>query len=115
VKNCRAPDSKGLETLRNQHREKSGDVTHTIEGRRAVLAAAMASSCGLAPTPSSTDDATAVQASALTTAQRLTACAQDPRVVTGLASKEICAGAGIFFEEMRGRCQVCHLNGGANF
>jgi hypothetical protein len=50
--------------------------------------------------------------SGLTAQQRLNACAQDPRVVTGLASAQICAGAGIFFEETFGgngrTCGTCH-------
>jgi hypothetical protein len=53
-----------------------------------------------------------VQTSALTAAQRLAACAQDPRVVTGLASQQVCAGADIFFNETfagNGRtCGTCH-------
>ena len=40
-----------------------------------------------------------VQSSGLTAAQRLAACAQDPRVVTGLVSAQVCAGADIFFRE----------------
>ena len=50
--------------------------------------------------------------SALTAQQRLAACAQDPRVVTGLATAQMCAGAGIFFQETfngNGRtCGTCH-------
>jgi hypothetical protein len=53
-----------------------------------------------------------VQSSALTAQDRLTACAQDPRVVTGLVSQQICAGADIFFRETfngNGRtCGTCH-------
>jgi len=48
----------------------------------------------------------------LTAQQRLTACQQDPRVIAGLVSKEICAGADIFFRETfngNGRtCGSCH-------
>lgn len=44
--------------------------------------------------------------------QRLAACAQDPRVIAGLVSAEICAGADIFFRETfdgNGRtCGSCH-------
>jgi hypothetical protein len=51
-------------------------------------------------------------ASPLTAEQRLTACRQDPRVVAGLVTKEICAGADIFFRETfdgNGRtCGSCH-------
>src|SRR5262245_3513115 len=50
--------------------------------------------------------------SSLTAAERLAACAQDPRVVTGLATQQICAGADIFFNETfsgDGRtCGTCH-------
>ena len=50
--------------------------------------------------------------SALTTQDRLSACAQDPRVVAGLVTREICAGADIFFRETfngNGRtCGTCH-------
>jgi hypothetical protein len=53
-----------------------------------------------------------VASSALTAEQRVTACAQDPRVVTGLASAQLCAGAGVFFEETFGgngrTCGTCH-------
>ena len=52
------------------------------------------------------------QSSALTAQDRLAACAQDPRVVTGLVSQQICAGADIFFRETfngNGRtCGTCH-------
>jgi hypothetical protein len=48
----------------------------------------------------------------LTAEQRLAVCGQDPRVVTGLVSAEICAGADIFFRETfdgNGRtCGSCH-------
>jgi len=47
-----------------------------------------------------------------TAQQRLDACAGDPRVVTGLVSAEICAGADIFFRETFGgngrTCGSCH-------
>jgi cytochrome c peroxidase len=50
--------------------------------------------------------------SAVTAQQRLATCQQDPRVVAGLVSKEICAGADIFFRETfngNGRtCGTCH-------
>jgi hypothetical protein len=56
--------------------------------------------------------AVAVATFGLTAQQRLTACAQDPRVVTGLATAQVCAGAGIFFQETfngNGRtCGTCH-------
>jgi hypothetical protein len=51
----------------------------------------------------------------LTADERLAACAQDPRVVTRLVSAEVCAGAGIFFNETfagNGRtCGSCHPAG----
>src|SRR3954463_14547385 len=78
---------------------------------RVALAATVLTSCGL----SGPDDAggdVAVASAGLTAQQRLTACLQDPRVVVGLASKEICAGAGIFFQETFGgngrTCGTCH-------
>ena len=50
--------------------------------------------------------------SSLTANQRLAACASDPRVVTGLVTAQICAGADIFFRETfngNGRaCGTCH-------
>src|SRR5881396_1366025 len=49
---------------------------------------------------------------ALTAQDRLNACAQDPRVVAGIVTKEICAGADIFSRETfdgNGRtCGTCH-------
>jgi len=55
---------------------------------------------------------TEVQSSGITAAQRLAACQQDPRVVTGLVSAQVCAGADIFFRETfdgNGRkCGTCH-------
>jgi hypothetical protein len=48
----------------------------------------------------------------LTAQDRLNACLQDPRVIAGLVTKEICAGADIFFREKfngNGRtCGSCH-------
>ncbi|HET9958313.1 MAG TPA: hypothetical protein VFQ61_27650, partial [Polyangiaceae bacterium] len=48
----------------------------------------------------------------LTAEQRLATCAQDPRVVAGLVSAEVCAGADIFFRETFGgngrTCGSCH-------
>ena len=64
-------------------------------------------------TPVSKDgEDTVVVTSGLTAAQRLAACAQDPRVLTGLATAQVCAGAGIFFQETFGgngrTCGTCH-------
>jgi hypothetical protein len=51
-------------------------------------------------------------AKSLTAEQRIEACMQDPRVVTGLVSAEVCAGADIFFRETFGgngrTCGSCH-------
>ncbi|XXT22591.1 hypothetical protein WME94_13645 [Sorangium sp. So ce429] len=48
----------------------------------------------------------------VTLADRLAQCAQDPRVVAGLVSQDVCAGAGVFFTETfdgNGRtCGSCH-------
>ena len=50
--------------------------------------------------------------SAPTAAERLAACARDPRVVAGLVTPEVCAGADLFFRETfegNGRtCGSCH-------
>jgi hypothetical protein len=77
----------------------------------AVVVAAAAASCGVQESPEA-PARVAVASSALTAEQRLAACAQDPRVVTGLASARICAGADIFFRETfqgNGRtCGSCH-------
>lgn len=48
----------------------------------------------------------------LTVAERVAACAQDPRVVVGVASNDACVGADLFFREPfdgNGRtCATCH-------
>lgn len=50
--------------------------------------------------------------SSSTAEQRLNACEQDPRVLAGLVSAEVCAGADIFFRETFGgngrTCGSCH-------
>jgi cytochrome c peroxidase len=81
-----------------------------------ILAAACVLSCG--GTGPSRDleagraEKTAQESVGLTAQDRLTACAQDPRVVARLVSPEVCAGAGIFFTETfngNGRtCASCH-------
>jgi len=52
------------------------------------------------------------QATALSVEARLAACAEDPRVLAGLVTQNICAGADIFFRETfngNGRtCGSCH-------
>jgi hypothetical protein len=49
---------------------------------------------------------------ALTASERLAACANDPRVVAGLVTAQVCAGADIFFNETFGgngrTCGSCH-------
>src|SRR5688572_28439777 len=42
---------------------------------------------------------TATRSLDLTSVDRLAACSQDPRVVSGLVSTQVCAGADIFFNE----------------
>ncbi|KYF57308.1 hypothetical protein BE08_26850 [Sorangium cellulosum] len=48
----------------------------------------------------------------VTLADRIARCEADPRVVAGLVSRDVCAGAGVFFEETfegNGRtCGTCH-------
>jgi hypothetical protein len=52
------------------------------------------------------------KSSALTFAQHQSICQQDPRVIAGLVSLEVCVGAGLFFRETfdgNGRtCASCH-------
>ena len=76
-----------------------------------TLAGALAISCDRVDSPGAPEDVTVVR-SGLTAGQRLSACAQDPRVVTGLATAQVCAGAGVFFQETfngNGRtCGTCH-------
>src|SRR5690349_13376443 len=73
-----------------------------------LFAAAFLAACGASPEP----EEAAAQQHALSDQQRLTACAQDPRVVAGLVSQRICAGGSIFFQETfngNGRtCGTCH-------
>jgi hypothetical protein len=60
--------------------------------------------------PAGLDESAAPKA--LTTADRLDACAQDPRVVAGLVTQSVCAGADLFFRETFGgngrTCGSCH-------
>jgi cytochrome c peroxidase len=76
-----------------------------------LVSAASAASC-FNSEPKQEAASTTVASSALTAEDRVAACAQDPRVVTGLASAQICAGAGVFFEETFGgngrTCGTCH-------
>lgn len=68
-------------------------VRSSVTGIRviAVVVAAAAAACGVQESPEA-PARVAAASSALTAEQRLAACAQDPRVVTGLASARICAG-----------------------
>ena len=71
-----------------------------------MTAAALLAACD-GPSPTGTTEAQ-TQTSALTAADRLAACASDPRVVTGLATQQICAGADIFFNEtFNGNGRTC--------
>src|SRR5262245_8480132 len=60
----------------------------------------------------SPEEAVETRASGLPVAQRLRTCNQDPRVVAGLVTAQICAGADLFFRETfngNGRtCGSCH-------
>src|SRR5882724_6505830 len=88
----------------------------SISTTRFSLFAAIAATTFLAaceaPQADLAGDSIQLHSSALTAQDRLTACAQDPRVVTGLVSQQICAGADIFFRETfngNGRtCGTCH-------
>jgi cytochrome c peroxidase len=79
-----------------------------------MAAAAWLAACDGAPATAPADSVQ-TESSALTAADRLAACAQDPRVVTGLATQQVCAGADIFFNETfagNGRtCGTCHPSG----
>jgi len=77
------------------------------------------SACSGTGSRNEAEEAVAVSAEeALTTQDRLSACAQDPRVQAGLVSQQICAGADIFFRETFGgngrTCGTCH-SAGHNF
>jgi cytochrome c peroxidase len=79
----------------------------------ASAVALMVAACG-SPVDGGELGQSAVSATALplTVQDRLTACAADPRVIAGLVSPQICAGADIFFRETfsgNGRaCGTCH-------
>jgi len=76
-----------------------------------AVTAAVLGGCGGIAAEADVDDI-AVVSSALTADQRLAACDQDPRVIAGLVTRQICAGARIFFDETfngNGRtCGSCH-------
>ena len=73
-----------------------------------IIAGSLVGGCGADPA----DVEVQAQESSLTANQRLAACNQDPRVVAGLVTAQICAGADIFFRETfngNGRtCGTCH-------
>lgn len=77
----------------------------------AVISLSATAACSVTESPPGPVESAAAS-SGLTAGDRLAACAQDPRVVTGLASAAICAGADIFFRETfqgNGRtCASCH-------
>jgi hypothetical protein len=69
----------------------------------AVLLSGLSVACsGAEPGDESASDGIDEASSALTAQDRLNLCAQDPRVLAGLVTKEICAGADIFFRETFG-------------
>ncbi|WP_437674089.1 hypothetical protein [Sorangium sp. So ce131] len=75
------------------------------------MATAFITSCAEPEPGSDAEDVEAVS-SGLTAQDRLNLCAQDPRVIAGLVSAQVCAGADIFFRETfegNGRsCGTCH-------
>ena len=77
-----------------------------------VLLGGFSAACSSAGTEDFGGETLSEQTSGLTAQDRLNICAQDPRVVAGLVTKEICAGADIFFRETfngNGRtCGSCH-------
>ncbi len=77
-----------------------------------LLLASCALHAGSAPEGEGEVETVGAASSALTAQQRLAACDQDPRVIAGLVTREICAGADIFFRETfegNGRsCGTCH-------
>jgi hypothetical protein len=87
---------------------KSGGLPCGWRGAALTLAALLGCS-------SLNDDAElrlGVTSQPLSAEDRLRTCAEDPRVLAGLVSREVCAGAGVFFEETfegNGRtCGSCH-------
>src|SRR5215475_671087 len=95
-------------------RELSSSVFVWSSTRARIVAAvfaAAAASCSATESPER-PAAVATASSAVTADQRLADCAQDPRVVTGLANAQVCAGADMFFRETFGgngrTCASCH-------
>lgn len=87
-------------------------MVRALFGFWTVMTAGVVVACSGAPEGAEHAENTAETASELTAQDRLNACLQDPRVVAGLVTKEICAGADIFFRETfngNGRtCGSCH-------
>lgn len=77
-----------------------------------VAVAAATAACSVAPPEPDPAPRLAAATAAVTANQRLADCARDPRVVAGLASAEVCAGASLFFQETFGgngrTCASCH-------
>jgi hypothetical protein len=78
-----------------------------------VLACGSLLGCSsVGPEAEGAEETVAETSDGLTAQQRLNACMQDPRVIAGLVTREICAGADIFFRETfngNGRtCGSCH-------
>jgi hypothetical protein len=71
----------------------------------------MVASCG-ASDPNDRAEAVARSSQSLTASDRIAACMRDPRVIAGLVTPQVCAGADIFFRETfngNGRtCGSCH-------
>lgn len=90
---------------------------HRVSGGiGALLASGWLVACGAAPGDERPElPEVALETSALTAPDRLATCDQDPRVLAGLVSREICAGADIFFRETFGgngrTCGTCHPAG----
>ncbi len=88
-----------------------GDLSKLLS---TALTAAFVAACGADGDRAPRDGAEPLSevTSALTGDQRLAACAQDPQVIAGLVSQQVCAGADIFFRETfegNGRtCATCH-------
>jgi len=79
---------------------------------RAAFASLLLAGCTQEVADAGDSETPSVTSSALTAQERLAACNQDPRVVSGLVTAQICAGADIFFRETfngNGRtCGTCH-------
>src|SRR4051812_37385195 len=94
---------------------RSGRMFRPISRRSIVVlsfASLLANACSSAADAGAEGEALGSSASALTGQDRLTACAQDPRVVAGLITARICAGGNIFARETFGgngrTCTSCH-------